>query len=145
MKRLAIPLALIFGFLLISSASSEEPTSQPSVIDATDMAALTAAKGQEVVVKGEIESADWSRSGKVMNITFKGSELLGAAFEKNRQKLDEAYNGDLAKTLTGAKVRIRAKVQEYGGRVEALKGKLQLIITTPNQITLEEAPTTNPG
>ena len=80
-----------------------------------------------------------------MNIEFKDSELLGAAFERNRAKLDEAFGGDLAKTLDGAKVRIKAKIHEYGGRSEDLKGRPQIIISRPDQVTIAEpAPATQP-
>ena len=91
-----------------------------------------------------------SRSGKVMNIEFAGaseSGLLAVIFERTRADMDGAFGGDVGKALTGAKVRLKGTLQPYGGRVEAMKGRPQIIVNRGDQITIVEpatAPTTQP-
>ena len=124
------------------------PSTHPVVIDVTDKAAVEAAMDREALVEGVVERAEWSRSGKVMNIEFKGAEngLLAVVFERKRQQLDEAFAGDLTKALTGAKVRIKGTIKPYGGRAAAMKGRPQIIIEDGQQITIRnKAPATQPS
>lgn len=131
------------GVLLLAVAvrAGDDPTTQHTVIEATDKAAIAEHMGEEVVVVGEVSSAAWSASGKVMNVEFKGAEesrLLAVVFERNRQRMDEAFNGDVAKALTGAKVRLMGRLAEYGGRNEEWKGRPQIIIERTSQVTITE-------
>ena len=138
---LLVPLGLV-------QAHQEAPTTHPVVIDAADKAAVEAAMDKDAIVEGVVERAEWSRSGKVMNIEFKGAEngLLAVVFERNRQQLDQAFAGDLGKALSGAKVRVKGTIKPYGGRAESMKGRPQIIIEDGHQITLlEKAPATQPG
>ena len=121
------------------------------MIDVSDKDAIAAAMGEEVIIEGTIQLAEWSRSGKVMNIEFNDaseSRLLAVIFERHRADLDPAFGGDVAKTLTGAKVRIKGVLAPYGGRSEAWKGRPQIIITRGEQLTIveraPEEPTTAP-
>lgn len=126
----------------------DKPSTAPGIIDASDKAAIDAAMEKDVIVQGVVEKAEWSRSGKVMNIDFRNcaeSRMLAVVFERNRQKLDESYGGDLAKALSGAKVRIKGTIKPYGGRSEAMKGRPQIIIDFPQQITIVEPAATQPG
>jgi DNA/RNA endonuclease YhcR with UshA esterase domain len=120
---------------------AEDPTTQHTVIDASDKKAIDESMGKDVIITGQISTAAWSSTGKVMNIEFvdaRESRLLAVVFERNREKLDEMFNGDLAKALTGAKVRLMGTLQEYGGKSEAWKGRPQIIIDRPSQITIVE-------
>jgi hypothetical protein len=133
-------IALLATIVLVARAG-DDPTTQHTVVDATDKDAIAGHMGQEVVVVGEIATAAWSASGKVMNIDFKGadqSRLLAVVFERNRKTLDEMFNGDLATALSGAKVRLTGRLQEYGGRDERWKGRPQIIIERSSQITITE-------
>jgi hypothetical protein len=142
--RLLRMIPLILMCLLLQDA----PATMPVIIDASDKAAIDAAMGKDVTIEGVIDVAAWSRTGRVMNIEFKNSEqsrLLAVVFDRNRVKLDEAFGGDLARSLTGAKVRISGTLKPYGGRSEAMKGRPQIIIDFSQQITIvEPAPTTQP-
>lgn len=128
-------------------ARAEEPATQQVVIDASDKSAIEANMEKQVIIKGEIKLAEWSKSGKVMNIDFANTEeskLLAVIFEKNRKAMDEAYSGDVAKTLTGAKVRLEGILKPYGGKAESMKGRPQIIIDRITQITIvEPAPKAN--
>ncbi len=134
-----------------SIARAEEPASPPAaqespfvVISATDTAALKAAIGQDVVVEGTIERAEWSRSGKVINIEFKGASadgFIAVAFDRIRKKLDESFNGDFAKTMTGATVRLRGKLEASGAKDPKFANRPQLIISDPSQVTIVPAET----
>jgi DNA/RNA endonuclease YhcR with UshA esterase domain len=131
---------LLSIFLICATVRAEQATTEPAVIDVKNSDAIIAAKGKDsATVEGVISSAEWSRSGKVMNIEFRDSDLIGAVFEKNKQKLDDAFGGDLAKSLKGAKVRIKGKIADY-------RSKPQIIIQFPDQITIvEPAPSTQPS
>lgn len=126
---------------------AQDPTSQPVLIDASDKSAITSAIGSDVVIQGVVSSAAWSRTGAVMNIEFTGTDrsgLLAVVFQRNRPAFDEAFVGDAAKTITGAKVRIKGRLEEYSGPLESLKGHPQMILTRPDQITVMN-PTSQPA
>ena len=118
------------------------PSTQPSegqgLIQANDQAALTASVGKEVVIEGIVSKAEWSKSGKVMNIEFKDSQLMGAVFERDSKGLNEGFKGDFAKTITNAKVRVKAKLDKYGGKDPKFEDRLQVIIKKAYQVTVME-------
>src|SRR5207342_537764 len=87
-----------------AAPASQPTTAAATLIQATDKDALKAALNTEVTVEGVISSAEWSRTGAVMNINFKDSDLLAVAFKRIKEKLDKSFNEDAAKTFTGAKV-----------------------------------------
>jgi hypothetical protein len=126
--------------LCITFARAADPTSQPVLLDVSaENAAFNATIGKEVVVQGSVSSAVWSASGKVMNIEFKNagnSRFLTVIFERNRAKIDEGFNGDVGATLTNAKIRIRGTLELYGGEIESMKGRPQLVISNGDQITI---------
>jgi DNA/RNA endonuclease YhcR with UshA esterase domain len=123
--------------MLVCLAARAEDTAKPETIDATDKAALTAAMDKDVTVSGTIKKAEWSQTGKVMNIEFADSELIGAVFEKSREALDKAFDGDAAKKWTGAKVTVTGKIAKYGGKAKKLEGKPQIIISKAEQVKVE--------
>ena len=69
----------MFGILAIGLATISfvraDDAAKPVAIDATDKAALAAAIGKDVVVSGTIKKAQWSSTGKVMNIEFENSDI----------------------------------------------------------------------
>src|SRR5207253_1848215 len=92
-----------------------------TVIDPADKAAIEANMDKDVVVEGVVDTAAWSGSGKVMRVEFKGnqqSKLHAVLFASKKKDFDEAYSGDVAKTLTGARVRIKGKLEQYQSRPE---------------------------
>ena len=113
------------------AAPASRPSSAPSVLQVTDIDGIKAAMNQEATVEGVIDSAAWSSSGKVMVIKFKDTEFSGAAFSRIKEQLDKAFSGDVAKTLTGAKVRLKGKIGEF-------KEKPQIVISQTTQITILE-------
>jgi hypothetical protein len=140
--------ALVLLTFSIAGAHETSSSDAPVVLDAADKAGLEAARGKMAFVTGKVKEAEWSKSGKVLNITFENApSFMAAAFEKNRKKLDEAFSGDLAKAVAGATVKLSGKLQAYGGHLEELKDSTQLIITGVNQVTIVEpaAPTTQPA
>ena len=136
-RRLALPIAL----LLLAAAALAEPTTRPGVIEAADAATIKERVGEQVVVAGVVSRAEWSRSGKVMNVEFEGSdpEAFGMAlFDRDRKRFDEAFGGDFGEALTGATVRIRGTVTEYGGHSERYEGRPEMILRDPSQVTIVE-------
>ncbi|MEL7240195.1 MAG: hypothetical protein AAGK78_15160, partial [Planctomycetota bacterium] len=62
--------------------------------------------------------------------------FAAAIFAQNREDFDEAFNGDVGEALTGARVRLSGRVQEYGGRSDRYKGRPEIILNDPTQITI---------
>ncbi len=115
----------------------------PGIVDATDKAAIDAVVNKIATVEGVISSAAWSKTGKVMNIEFKGTEssrFCAVVFVKNRETLDTAFGGDLAKALNGARVRIKGPVKPYASRGSNSPGRPQIVIDKQSQITIVEPP-----
>lgn len=116
----------------------EKPAAEPSAtIDAGDADAIKAAIGNKATVTGTIEKAAWSRSGKVMQISFKNAEkskFNAVVFSKNKDALDKKFDGDAAKALTGAKVKITGKVSEFAPRNKPDDKRPQIVIDDVDQI-----------
>jgi serine/threonine protein kinase/WD40 repeat protein len=115
-----------------------------AVLRASDGAGLTAHLGAEVEAEGTITSARWSMSGSVMMIEFEGGEdraLLAAVFPSGRKSFDTAFPPDAAAYLIGKAVRIRGKVEKYGGKSDRYLHYPQIILHTPDQLTILAAPT----
>jgi hypothetical protein len=128
-----------------SPAADEKPPAAeapaaPTPVDATDKAALEANLGKVVAVTGVVAKAEWSKSGKVMNVEFKDSVLLVAAFEKSKEPLNAAFGGDAAKAWAAAgKVTITGKLAPYGGKAKDLEGRPQIVVSDAKQVVVAEA------
>ena len=133
-------LSLLFVLLTAATlaARAEGPAAKPIEVDASDKAALEGAANKDVIVTGTISKAKWSSSGKVMTIEFENSPLLGAVFEKNKEAINAAFDGDAAKKWTGAKVKVKGKLGKYGGRAKQYEDRPQIVITKADQVTVVE-------
>ncbi|MFT3786167.1 MAG: hypothetical protein QM770_08375 [Tepidisphaeraceae bacterium] len=141
MLKPLIALTCVLALLGSALVRADSPTTAPSAVAASDKEGLKAALGKEIVVFGKVDKAAWSGTGKVMNVTFDGvdrKEFVVVLFEKNKKKFDEAYGGDVAKTLTGAEIRVRGKVEEF-------KGGLEIKIDGPSQVTITTPASTQPA
>ena len=144
-------LVALLTLVLASAALAQmDDPAEPTLVSATDLPGLKALVDKPVILDGTVESAQWSSSGKVMTIRFKGAgkTVQAAAFERQKKKLDESFMGDAAKTLTGAHVRLSGTLKKYGGSVEAQEDAMEVILSSPSQITIiksDEPATTMPG
>ena len=130
-----------------SNSTGTAPAAGLPVLRADNADALRDRVGEQVILVGTVRRAEWSTSGKVMNIAFDGAEddAFGVAiFERQRGAFDEAFGGDFAKTVAGAEVRLTGTLTEYGGSSERLKGRPELILRTTNQVTIV-TPATRPA
>ena len=139
LSRLRLLPALLLLGLLLPTALAREPSKLP-VLQAGDAAGLKDHFGQTALVEGRVKSAEWSDSGKVMNITFDAADsgLLAVVFERTGKRFDEAFAGDFSKAVTGRRVRVKGEIQPYGGYDERLKGRPQTILNSPEQVTILE-------
>ena len=136
-----------------ADAGADAGTAKMEVLEATDAAGLRAAVGKMAVVSGKVESAAWSRSGKVCSIRFEGVDRDGfqaVVFDADRKKLDAAYAGDLAATLAGKTVKVRGVVQAYAGQQGSQEGRPEVVVRNDSQITIvpdadADAATTKPA
>ena len=142
-----LTLALVALSLLAGSVGAQQEPSLVPMVDAHENARLLDLIGRRTIVTGTVKSARWSDSGKVMNITFAGEDtgLLAVVFERTKERFDKAFAGDFGKIVTGRKVRLTGEIERYGGYVESLKGRPQMILSSPDQVTLvQQSPTTRP-
>jgi DNA/RNA endonuclease YhcR with UshA esterase domain len=130
-----------------AKAPASQPTTAPAIVDVTDKTALSGKEDQDVTLEGVVDSAAWSKSGQVMNVTFKdAADVMCVVFVKKRDAIDKAFGGNAADTWTGAKLHITGTLSKYTGRLKALKNKLQIIIDEPTQVkVLDASPTTAPS
>lgn len=141
MRTITQRTGLAFAALLLLTRAgvfaADDPSKLP-VVDANDAAAIAANMDKDIFLRGSVTAATWSDTGKVMNVFFKGVERGGVrvvAFSQSRKRLDEAFNGDVAKTLIGANVRIRGRLREYAAK-GTQKGYPEVTISDPSQITI---------
>jgi DNA/RNA endonuclease YhcR with UshA esterase domain len=140
MHRVIHPLIALLVLFAAACTLGEPATTAPATSNATvvkpdDKEAIAANMDKDVVIEGTIESAAWSGTGKVMAAHFKdGAEtkLQAVIFVKNRDKFDKEFSGDVAKALTGAKVRVKGKLKEF-------KGSPEVVMDTADQVTIVEA------
>jgi DNA/RNA endonuclease YhcR with UshA esterase domain len=131
---------LVFGVVALACglARGQEAATQPVKLDPADKAAVAEAKGKDVVVEGVVERAAWSNTGKVLRASFGKDALAVIVFDRDRKAIDEAFGGDVAKALDGAKVRVTGKVDEFRGRAE-------IKVTQPSQLKVLEAAKEKPA
>jgi hypothetical protein len=128
---------LLLAFTL--TARADAPAKPATEIDAADKAALAAAANKDVTVTGTIKRARWSNTGKVMTVEFEDSPLIAAVFERNKDAINTANDGDAAKKWTGAKVKLKGKLGKYAGPQKSYQDHPQIVITKPEQVTIVEA------
>jgi DNA/RNA endonuclease YhcR with UshA esterase domain len=120
---------------LVSVARAEEAAKpEKSAIQASDKAALDAAKDKEATVEGTVSEAAWSKSGKVMVIRFEGADESGfsaVVFQRSQDAFDKALDGDATKALKGAKVKVT-------GTVKTFRDKPEIVLNKPSQLVVEE-------
>ncbi len=77
-----------------------------------------------------------------MMIEFEGSDnrgLLAAIFSSDRKNFDAAFPPDAAAYFSGKSVRIRGKVEKYGGKSDRYLHYPQIILHTTDQISVVAA------
>ncbi|QOV89831.1 ATP-dependent DNA helicase RecG [Humisphaera borealis] len=110
------------------------PAEEIPVLAVTDVAAIKAAEGKKVTVEGTVQTAAWSKTGKVLNVTFADAGengFLAAAFSKYKEALDAAFEGDVAKALTGKKVKVTGTVKMFKDRPEIMIEKPEQVVVVP--------------
>jgi DNA/RNA endonuclease YhcR with UshA esterase domain len=141
MRRAAlVAVALLVSCVLVRAeeAGSRTGATRPARIRVTDRGALEKALEQDVTVEGTVQKASWSRSGRVMNVVFKGADdgFRVVVFQKDRAKMDEAFGGDAARALTGKNVEVRGRVERYEGEISSIKGQVEIIVREVDQIRI---------
>jgi len=120
---------LLLCLLLLPHLHAEEPA-KPPVLNADETLEISKAMGKEIYVEGKVHEAFWVR-GNVLMLTFREAEegFIAVSFKKYREVLDEAFEGDITKTLEGKSVRIQGVVEQH-------KYRPQIVIKDPKQIEI---------
>lgn len=120
--------AVFFLLLAIGPAgvSAAEDPSIPTLLAATDDAALRAAKGQTVVVRGKVTRTGKSKATGVNFINFGAGDFTVVTFGKNLKAFPEGEPADLYKD----------KFIEVRGEVSLYQDKPQIELASPAQIRI---------
>lgn len=119
-----------FAFLLLAAFSifSGYAEDASTVLSAEDTDAITAALDTEVTVEGKLHNVFWVNDNVLM-LTFREQKegFIAVSFAKYREKLDEAFKGDIVFALKGKTVRITGEVTTYNERP-------QIVVRSASQI-----------
>ena len=139
MKAKSLWLALfMLGLLAVAGCqtAAPEPTG-PKVIEASDDAAIQDALPKDFIVEGTVSAID--AGDEVIAIHFAGTEKSGfyaVVLDRGRDAVEKVYGLGLQKLLH-LPIRVTGKVTLY-------RGKPEIIINNPNQITIDAvAPATS--
>jgi hypothetical protein len=130
---------LLLCLVLVGGERPNEESGRLPVLKAGDTAAVLEHVGQRIYVVGTVERAAWSRSGKVMNIVFEeagDNGVMAVVFDGQRKQFDEGFGGDAAEFFTGKRLRLQGEVTMYGGQVEAMKGRPEIVLRYASQIVV---------
>jgi lysophospholipase L1-like esterase len=122
------------------TVAAAAPATQPAVaVDVTKKEQVEAAVDKDVALAGHVESAQWSSTGKMMIIKFTGGpeNFRGTAYQKQREALDKAFDGDFAKAIADKDVLVTGKVQKYKGTNAEWKDVLEIHVTKPDQVKVQ--------
>src|SRR3954466_15936645 len=100
MKNIIVATILALSAHAFAQPAATQPSDQsppstqqaPTPVKVDDADGLKAAMGQDVILEGVVSKAEWSSSGKVMQINFNGAEqtkVIAVVFEKNKDKFNE--------------------------------------------------------
>lgn len=121
----------MIGLLALALTGACAPMSNaPRIIDASDAAAIQGAM-PIVTVTGTVDNT--REAGEVLIIHFKDtdkSEFYAVVLESDRQAIDAAFGGDVAKAIAGKSVRVT-------GRVVLYRGKPEIVISKPEQLVVD--------
>lgn len=132
-------LGLLCCSLLAQEAKDEPPAPStqavPVLITADDAAGIKANMDKNVILDGKVKSAGWSSTGKVMRIQFENAQetkVQAVLFQAKKEKFDAAFDGDVAKAIAGAHIRVSGKLADY-------KGTPEVVVNDVHQLTIVEA------
>ena len=95
-----------------------------------------------VVIRGTIATAEWSATGKIMKIEFKGndqSKLLAVAFSTIKPALDQKFGGNAADHLAGKTIVITGILVPYVSKSAGGATRPEVVLKSVDQIEVVEA------
>ena len=123
-----------------SQPASTEPSTQPVTLQATDKEAIAKAIGSKATITGTVSRTNWYNDS-ILFINFKDTkrgDFTVIAKADNREALDKAFAGDLAKAVDGKKISVTGTIVKF-------RTTPQIEITAPDQLTIVPEPTTAPA
>jgi DNA/RNA endonuclease YhcR with UshA esterase domain len=122
---------LATALVLLSGASAQEA---PLVFEVEEIDKIRAAEGKQAKVRGLIESTGKSRGSGMNFLNFPNREFSAVVFGRSLKNFPD---GEPADTYKG-------KLVELSGEISFYKGEPQMIIESPEQITLLDPETKKP-
>lgn len=133
MSRRVLPLIALVLFLLNGHTAAKEQPAPPR-IKANKLIQLREYVGKPITVFGKVATANTSKSGNHF-LNMEGKVLTVICFPDDVKKFTQGKPADIYK---GKTVEVTGKLTEY-------KGKLQLKLTSPNNIKQIDAPIVTNG
>jgi DNA/RNA endonuclease YhcR with UshA esterase domain len=123
-------------WLLITVLSCSGVLAQeaPLVLQVEDIEKIRAAEGKLAKVRGVIESTGKSRGSGMNYLNFPGREFSAVVFGRSLKNFPD---GEPADTLKG-------KLVEVSGKITFYKGEPQMIVESPDQISVLDPETKKP-
>jgi len=118
-----------FVLLALSAAVTGCASSGPMVINASDKAAVQSAM-PTVIAVGVVDKV--TSTDSVVTINFKDtkdSQLYAVVLSAGRAAVEKAFNGDIAKAITGKTVHVTGKVVLY-------RNVPEIVISKPEQLVV---------
>jgi DNA/RNA endonuclease YhcR with UshA esterase domain len=119
------------------TAAATEPSTQPTAFQATDKDAIAKAVGTKATVTGAVSRTNWYNDS-ILFINFKDTkrgDFTVIAKADNRDALDKAFSGDIAKAVEGKTISVTGKIVKF-------RETPQIEIVTPDQLTIAPAAAT---
>ncbi|MDF1823390.1 MAG: hypothetical protein P1U68_02045 [Verrucomicrobiales bacterium] len=116
---------LIVSLLIFASFLDAEEGESQLYLKATDTDSLVAKEGQIVIVYGETENSAKSASGANF-VNFKGADFLLVTFKSD---IDQFAEGEPFELFDGKRVAVEGAISIY-------RGKPQIKLTSPDQVTI---------
>ena len=120
---------LLLALSTISAGCCATPPAGPKLINASDKAAVDSAM-PTVTVVGVVDTVTSTES--VVTINFKDtkdSRIYAVILSAGRDAVEKAFNGNIAKAITGKTVHVTGNVVLYRGRPE-------IVISKPEQLVI---------
>jgi serine/threonine protein kinase/WD40 repeat protein len=122
-------------------SNSLAPPLADGVLGAENVDDLKQLMGKEVTVEGVVYQSLWNKNGKHMDIFFRGQDedapgLICLISSANRRKFDDAFNSDASAAFSGARLRVHGTLGPYSGKHPEYKGRPQIELDDPTQVTV---------
>ncbi len=115
----------------VATSPTTAPSTQPGHITVGDEAAIKAAitSDKDVTITGVVDTAEWSKSGKVFKLTFVNGQVgfQAVIFKADAPSFEKDYH-EFVKAFANKRLTIKGKIVDYKGSAEVVLKSSQQIL-----------------